>query len=388
MPTATSSSALQDEYQLMLWDVPSFKTYKLPKPKTIKGVSLFSGAGGMDVGFENAGVNVVLANEWSQYACDTYEANHPDTKLLRGDVKDYLDSFNRGCADIVFGGPPCQGFSVAGKMNPDDERSQLIWTFLDVVERVHPSLFVMENVKALGTLDKWKHIRESFIERARSLGYCCHYYILNASDFGVSQNRERVFFIGSIKEYEPFAFERELNRQKRIPPTVRELLSTLPDAGSDENPLTCTAKITFAANPVMRRSPYAGMLFNGLGRPLKLDGISATLPASMGGNKTPIVDSFLLKDSNADDWVGNYHAKLWNKTSKAQFGAAPERLRRLTIVESAAIQSFPNNYKFRGSKSAIYTQIGNAVPCKLAECVANAVLRYLGKHLAAQTSRF
>lgn len=376
MPTATSNAVMHDEYQLVLWDISNIKTYKLTKPKTIRGISLFSGAGGMDVGFENAGIDVVLANEWAQYACDTYEANHPNTKLLRGDIKSYLDNFSLGCADIVFGGPPCQGFSVAGKMNPDDERSQLIWSFLDVVERVRPSLFVMENVKALGTLDKWKHVREGFIERARSLGYCCHYYLLNASDFGVSQNRERVFFIGSLKEYEPITFQRELNRQKHNPLSVRQLLSTLPDAGTDGNPITCTAKITFAANPVMRKSPYAGMLFNGLGRPIKLDGISATLPASMGGNKTPIIDSYLLKDTNADDWVVDYHAKLWDKTLKAQFGSAPDRLRRLTIVESAAIQSFPNNYKFCGSKSAIYTQIGNAVPCKLAESVASAVLRY------------
>lgn len=376
MPTATSNAVLQEAHQLMLWEILPTTTHKFPKPAIVEGISLFSGAGGMDVGFENAGVRVVLANELMQYACDTYEANHPNTTLLRGDLKNYMAEFTEGCADVVFGGPPCQGFSVAGKMNPDDERSKLIWSFLDVVERVHPSLFIMENVKALGTLDKWKPIRDSFLDKARSLGYCCHYYVLNASDFGVSQNRERVFFVGSLKEYEPFAFQRELDKKRKKPLTVRQLLSRLPDAGSEGNPLTCTAKITFAANPVMRKSPYAGMLFNGLGRPIKLDGISATLPASMGGNKTPIIDSLLLEDSRSDDWVVDYHSKLWENTIKAQFGLAPERLRRLTIVESAAIQSFPSDYIFRGSKSAIYTQIGNAVPCRLAESVATAALNF------------
>jgi DNA (cytosine-5)-methyltransferase 1 len=126
----------------------------------------------------------------------------------------------------------------------------------------------------------------------------------------------------------------------------------------------------------MRKSPYAGMIFNGMGRPLNLEAVSATLPASMGGNKTPIVDSNLLEDPDAPDWISEYHAKLREGTEEASFTPAPEHLRRLTIVESAAIQSFPLDYKFCGTKSAVYTQIGNAVPCKLAECVAEAILKY------------
>jgi DNA (cytosine-5)-methyltransferase 1 len=118
------------------------------------------------------------------------------------------------------------------------------------------------------------------------------------------------------------------------------------------------------------------MLFNGMGRPLNLDAVSTTLPASMGGNKTPIVDSNLLENPDATDWVSEYHAKLLNNAGQAQFAPAPKQLRRLTIVESAAIQSFPPDYKFCGTKSAVYTQIGNAVPCKLAQRVAEAVLKF------------
>lgn len=376
MLTMKNIDDLQIENQLMLWEIQEGVVYKHKMPKDVRGISLFTGAGGMDVGFKNAGINIILANELVQYACDTYEANHPDTKLLRGDIKDFMDEFTEGCAEIVFGGPPCQGFSVAGKMDPNDERSQLIWTFLDVIERVRPKVFVMENVKALGTLEKWKPVRDRYLERTRALGYCCHFFVINSSDFGVSQNRERVFFIGSQNEYEPAAFLLELNKQKKKPLSLRQLLSSLPAAGSDKNPLTCTAKITLAANPVLRKSPYAGMLFNGLGRPLNLDGVSATLPASMGGNKTPIIDSKLLEDPNAYDWVVDYHSKLWSKLIEPKFGPAPERLRRLTILEAAAIQSFPPDYKFCGSKSAIYTQIGNAVPCKMAESVAKAVINF------------
>jgi len=344
----------------------------------LRGISLFTGAGGMDVGFKQAGIDIVLANELDPYACDTYEANHPSTKLLRGDVNNFFDVFREQTnIDIVFGGPPCQGFSVAGKMNPEDERSQLIWTFLDVVNLIRPKVFVMENVKALGTLKKWENVRERYIDKAKSMGYCCHYIILNASDFGVSQNRERVFFIGCQKDYDINMLLKALNEKKQKPLPLRELLKQLPPAGSNDHPITCTARITLAANPVLRRSPYAGMIFNGLGRPLNLNAVSATLPASMGGNKTPIIDTKLLEDPNHHDWVVEYHTGLVNGSIKPSFKEAPSFLRRLTIKEAALIQSFPVNYEFKGTKSAIYTQIGNAVPCKLAKCLAEAVIEIL-----------
>jgi len=338
-------------------------------------VSLFTGAGGMDIGFENAGVKVICANELNKDACDTYAANHPEVKLIRGDLTEHMEDLKEFIGvDLVFGGPPCQGFSVAGKMDPNDARSQLIWRYLDVIELLKPKAFVMENVKALAKLEKWADVRKRYLDRVRELGYNCSYWVLNASDYGVPQNRERVFFVGTTGEFDLSAFEANLNSQRTEAPTLRELFGRLPEIGSEGNPHTCTAKITLAASPVMRKSPYAGMIFNGMGRPLNLDGVSATLPASMGGNKTPIVDDELLRNPEAVDWVKEYHGKLWRKEAEAEFGPAPERLRRISIVESAAIQTFPIDYKFCGSKSAIYTQIGNAVPCQLAQVVATAVI--------------
>ena len=124
----------------------------------------------------------------------------------------------------------------------------------------------------------------------------------------------------------------------------------------------------------MRKSPYAGMMFNGLGRPLNLDSVSATLPASMGGNKTPIVDDNLLENPKGHDWVSNYHSCLIKKEVEPSSTIAPKHLRRITIKEAALIQTFPLDYIFTGTKSAVYTQIGNAVPCKLAEAVAKSVI--------------
>lgn len=349
--------------------------------KRSTAVSLFTGAGGMDVGFERAGIRSVFANELMKEAADTYNANHPAGVMVNDDIYNVLPSLDeyKG-VDFVFGGPPCQGFSVAGKMDPNDERSKLIFTFLDVVEKVQPKAFVMENVKALGYIDKWEPVRNRYLERARALGYNCAPFILNATDYGVSQKRERVFFIGIRNNYDPF-FEGHMHgfieQQKHKAPVIRELLKSLGPAGTEKNPNTCTAKITFATSPVMRKSPYAGMYFNGQGRPINIDGYANTLPASMGGNKTPFVDEEYLYGEADEDWVVSYHKGLVEGTIEPQFEEAPSRLRRITIREAVKIQSFPDDYVFCGNKGKIYTQIGNAVPCKMAEAVAKAVIAYL-----------
>lgn len=348
---------------------------------SIRAVSLFTGAGGMDVGFERAGVSVVFANELMKEAAETYGANHNADVMINDDINNVMDRLKKlSRIDLVFGGPPCQGFSVAGKMDPDDERSKLIFTFLDVVEIVKPKVFVMENVKALGILDKWEPIRRKYLERTREMGYTCMPFILNATEYGVSQKRERVFFIGIKGNIDPsyeYHMRYFIEQQKSKAPSVKELLYSLGRAGTEQNPDTCTAKITFATHPVMRKSPYAGMYFNGQGRPIDVDGYANTLPASMGGNKTPFVDEEYLYGNAKNDWVVDYHKGLMDETIIPQFEEAPSRLRRITINEAARIQTFPDDYIWCGKKGSIYTQIGNAVPCKLAEAVAKAVLQYM-----------
>jgi DNA (cytosine-5)-methyltransferase 1 len=349
----------------------------------MNAVSLFTGAGGMDVGFRKVGVSVVWANELDSDAAKTYQKNHPNSLMREGDIKDLkseLHQFSKGTIDLVFGGPPCQGFSVAGKMDPNDERSKLIWEFLDAVKILRPKLFVMENVKALGELERWRHIRERIFNVASSIGYSVTAKVLNSADFGVPQKRERVFFIGFLNSDTGvfFHFNNEIDKQIKPRMILHNCLRRLPPAGSEGNPLTCTAKISLARSPIMRKSPYAGMLFNGLGRPLDLSNQSNTLPASMGGNKTPIIDDLLLNNPEADDWVKMYHRSLC-EGKKVEVPSVPAHLRRITICEAATIQTFPTDYKFAGEKSSIYRQIGNAVPCNLAASVAKAAIGVLNK---------
>lgn len=340
---------------------------------TFNAVSLFSGAGGMDVGMKDAGFTVLLANDLDPDACATYRANH-GAHMVEGSIHALSPLFDHLAAiDLVFGGPPCQGFSVAGKMDPSDARSQLMLTFFDSVMRIRPKAFICENVKAFAALQKWAEFRTDAVA-AVSSAYITKMVVLNASDFGVPQSRERMFLIGVDRARFPgdaLGFEKmideSLDEHRRAAEPLGDIIRRLGRPGTSGNFRTCSAKITYCKNPVMRRSPYAGMLFNGAGRPLSANGRSSTLPASMGGNKTPIVDDAEIFDGKSA-FVGEYHAKL-NAGEQPATGEVPGRLRRLTVDECLAIQTFPANYILTGPRSAQYRQIGNAVPCRLAEAV-------------------
>ncbi|RIH70554.1 DNA (cytosine-5-)-methyltransferase [Vibrio splendidus] len=341
---------------------------------------MFAGAGGMDVGVVNAGFTVIAASELDPHASNTYRHNHPDTTLIEGDINDETN-FEKLVAyediDLVVGGPPCQGFSVAGKMDKDDPRSQLVFSYCSVVERVKPKAFIMENVKALGSLAKFEDVREEIFKRMNKAGYNVTMNILNAKEFGVPQSRERVFFIGTKIEF-PTVEMAAFNKYRADAISLREAIIHFGRAGTTTNPNLTKAKITLAANPILRKSPYAGMLFNGQGRPLNPDAWSSTLPASMGGNRTPIIDEDHLYDGK-ESWVEEHHRNLMAGNLDPEYKQAPPRLRRLTIDEAAILQTFPENYSFLGPQSKVFSQIGNAVPCKLAEVVARVVLDSIDK---------
>jgi len=277
----------------------------------MKAISLFSGAGGLDLGFQKAGVTIIWANDFDKDACESYK-NNIGNHIVCGDIdnlKEQLVKFSNKI-DFIIGGPPCQGFSVAGKMDPYDPRSKHIWAFAEIVEKCQPKAFLIENVKALGKLKKWKPLREELLRVFRKAGYMTNYVILNACDFNVPQSRERVFFIGFKGNPSIIPdLEKMMEKYKVKSPTVREALKVLDRAGTGNNKGVVKAKITITPKPVLRKSPYAGMLFNGLGRPVKIDGYCATLPATMGGNKTPIIDEEELYNGK-ENWVIQYHAKL------------------------------------------------------------------------------
>lgn len=344
-------------------------------PKTVSSIqktaiSLFSGAGGMDIGFSRAGFDVLWANDYHQDACLTY-AENLGNHIVHGDINALLPSLKRfEGLDCVFGGPPCQGFSVAGYMDPNDERSKLVMSFMDVIEITRPSVFIMENVKSLGTLKKFAKVRAELVRRADALDYHSEFLILNSKDFSVPQSRERVFFIGLQHKNFTGLFADYISAFHKPSKSVRETIMPLGNAGSSRNLKTVKAKITLAQRPILRKSPYAGMLFNGQGRPVNPNGYSNTLPASMGGNRTPIIDERQLYDCEPA-WVEGYHAHLMRGGQPYHKDAAPSFLRRMTVDEAHLLQTFPESFQFVGRQSSVFKQIGNAVPCNLAEAVGN-----------------
>lgn len=345
-------------------------------------VSLYSGAGGLDLGFIAAGFRPVFSNDINADAMKTYAAAMDmiagrtgkafDHKVVTNDIRQVEDLPEKGCADLVIGGPPCQGFSVAGKMDPNDPRSRHVFDFLAMVERVEPKAFVMENVKALAMNKRWAGTISDIRQKAESIGYKTYLKVLDSSDYGVPQTRERMFLIGFRDAGIQYEYPKPTVERKVC---VADALRSLPALGMPGNDQVCKAKVTPAKDPVLRQSPFAGMLFNGQGRPMNMDRPAPTLPASMGGNRTPIVDQESL-ETGAAQWVEEYHEKLMSGGAVAQ--SIPVRLRRITVQEAAAIQSFPMDMPWCGTQSSRYRQIGNAVPPKMAYAVANSVGRALG----------
>jgi DNA (cytosine-5)-methyltransferase 1 len=199
--------------------------------------------------------------------------------------------------------------------------------------------------------------------RARALGYTTTLFLLNASHFEVPQARERMFLVG-IRGRDPLA---PIAVTANSPPSVRSALEALPEIGQSGNDGVCKAIITPAKQPVLRRSAFAGMLFNGQGRPLNLEVPALTLPASMGGNRTPIIDQQTL-ENGGEPWVVSYHRHL--QAGGKVIDTIPARLRRISVQEAMALQTFHLDWELAGTQSVQYRQIGNAVPTRLAYHVA------------------
>ncbi len=291
----------------------------------MKIVSLFSGAGGLDLGFQMAGHEIIWANDLYEDAVETYRHNLGEHVVCEDITK--IDLSEIPDCDIVIGGFPCQGFSVANmKRHVTDERNTLYRQLIRVIEGKKPKFFLAENVKGIMSLGKGE-IFKLILEEFTSLGYKVKYKLLNAADFGVPQTRQRVIIIGVRNdidfEYEyptPSHSKNGDNGTKKWV-GVEAALAEIPDPD--------------LPNDIYNHeySKYK-LSFNGyLGhRPLDPNKPAPTVTAR-GDNKGGVV---ILPHPNSE--------------------------RRMTCRELATIQSFPLTYRFSGNKSSVYRQIGNAVP--------------------------
>lgn len=354
--------------------------------------SLFSGAGGLDLGFEQAGFRTTLVVETNKDCCSTVSNNlSGDLTIVNGsvealsfmpDVPSLLHAFFRNSAgdnnfmipspDIVIGGPPCQAFSVAGRQDPSDPRGTMVGQFVRIVREVLPKAFVLENVTELLTSKRPLALAaRTSVLALQDAGYLVTTHILNAKDFGLPQSRKRVFFIGMrqpLPHLPASSTDRYMLHRRMAGEVLREI-------GRERRGVVPNARVVPAKNPILRKSPYSGLLFNGKGRVVELVGVSGTLPASMGGNRTPIIDDAELYDG-ADPWIVGYHYSLMTGGQPAT--EAPARLRRMTTVEAATFQGFPRDFRFSGNISDHFRQIGNAVPPPMARAIAMAVKEHMG----------
>ena len=307
--------------------------------KELTAVSLFCGAGGLDIGFENAGFKTIWANDFNEDACKTHQ-NWSDAEVYCGDISK-VDMSTIPQSDIILGGFPCQGFSLSGPRKIDDSRNTLYKHYVKLVRQNKPKAFIGENVKGLLTMGDGKII-EAIIEDFSNCGYDVYYKLVNAKNFGVPQDRERVIIVGFRKDLDIKDFSLPETNGKHT--TLGEALADLPPAKADE---VCDA-------------PYSSRYMS-RNRKRGWDDVSYTIPA-MAKQVTLWPGSPDMEKLDRDLW---------------KFGEGTTR--RLSWREAAAIQTFPKDLEFSGNLVSIYKQIGNAVPVKLAEAVAEYIKPYLDK---------
>lgn len=341
---------------------PVRKATTLVRVQRYTCIDLFAGAGGLSLGLKQAGFRCVLANEIDEFASQTFGANFPDAPLIMGDVQSIDFKAYRGNVDLVAGGPPCQPFSVAGLQKSHKDERNMIPQFVRAVREARPRAFLMENVPGLTTPRHRDYLRSVIVDLA-GLGYFVEGTVLDAASFGAPQHRRRLFLVGMRDALFDFPPATHGPGEKYPHVNARTVIgATPPDVPN-------RAIVTYARHPIMRPSPYAGMLVNGQGRPINLDRPSPTIPASAGGNRTHIVDY--------DGILLRYHSELLAGATP-RVGRVPG-VRRLTIRESARLQTFPDDFEFFGRRSSQYSQIGNAVPPLLAREIASAIARTLAR---------
>ncbi|HVM66523.1 MAG TPA: DNA cytosine methyltransferase [Acidimicrobiales bacterium] len=312
-------------------------------------LDVFAGAGGLSTGLAQAGFEIVAGAEWDPDACATFAAAHPRADVLEGDVTAMAFTSWRDHVDVVVGGPPCQPWSTGGKrLGTNDPRDG--WpSFLRVIHEVRPVAFLAENVSGFALGPRQRRF-DALREELARLGYAVGARVENAADHGAPQKRQRLVIVGTRGQ--PFEFP----RPRLGPGSWRSAGAVIAAAPRGEpNP----SVVTYARRPDLRPNPYDGHVFNGGGRPIDLTRPAPTLLASMGGNKTPWVDTLGV--------VPGYHAHLL-AGGRPRTGTVPGA-RRLTVEEAALLQTFPPGTRFCGTRSSRYRQVGNAVPPLLARVI-------------------
>ena len=325
--------------------------------KDLNYIDLFSGAGGISLGFDRKGFRNVFSVDIEPSFCETYKLNFPKHNLIQKNICDLSDKeisqlVEKKEIDVIVGGPPCQGFSIAGKIGRkflDDERNRLFKEFVRVVKTIKPKFFVMENVARLYNHNKGQ-TRKEIIADFENLGYKVDCKIINSVDYGVAQSRQRIIFVGNRINAKNIFPQKTAEK----PVTVKQVLEKYPK-------LTVSEKSNIPNHEAMAHS--AQMLE-------KMSYISD------GGNRTEIPEKIRPKSGD----VRKYIRYKSDEPSVCITGDMRkifhyEQNRALTVRELATLQSFPDDFVFKGTKISQQQQVGNAIPPKMAEAIAECIIQ-------------
>jgi DNA (cytosine-5)-methyltransferase 1 len=325
------------------------------KEKEYNFIEVCSGAGGLSTGFMNQGFKPILLNDFDKTCCKTLEKNHKDNKIIHGSFVD-IDYSEYKDVDIMMGGVPCQAFSQAGKrLGLEDARGNLLIEFIKIVKRVKPKVFLIENVKGLLTHESGNTFQGILDVLEEIDKYNIHYKVLNANDYGVAQKRERLIIIGVDKEIKK---EYKFPEKENYKPVLEDVLINVPESKGLE--------YSESKKRIMSMVPQGGCWVN-LPEEVQREYMKASY--NSGGGKRGIARRLSMKE-----------ACLTLTTSPCQKQTErchPIETRPLNIREYARIQSFPDTYEFMGTVTQQYKQIGNAVPVKLAEKLAQSIKKVL-----------
>lgn len=372
---------------------------------SLKMIDLFCGAGGLSLGFSQEGFITSLANDIQDCCVDTYAHNHPETPrdhIVLGDIKDVVKNLEKLLdgrnVDIVVGGPPCQGFSMANRQRLiDDPRNYLYKSYVEVVEKVRPKFFVMENVK--GMLSVAEQVKEDFL----NIGYSVECHVLNARNYGVPQNRERLIYIGNcigIDNEEIFSEIFALSES--IPEhnlgdalfALRELRASRIKNATETGSVESGYKIE--KNNITDTNEYISYINQGRtisvvsnhkarynnDRDIEIYGRMAQGDRSDDPKIADIMPYARRNDIFKDKYFKLENDKVCKTiTAHMKFDCNmyihPTQARGLTPREAARVQSYPDDYFFRGAYTKTYMQIGNSVPPLLGRAIAQVIKRYM-----------
>ncbi len=372
-------------------------------PKTM--IDLFAGCGGLSLGLEQAGFAAVYANEISPICANTYMNNISieREKFYIGDINELLKDVEAKrlsfqSIDLVCGGPPCQGFSMANRQRIiDDPRNVLYKSFLRFLQVINPRFFIMENVK--GMAKKVDEILDDF-RFALGMQYDIHYDILNAKSLGIPQNRERFFVIGNCIGADSKKIFDNIHDTKHINFVLRDAISDLPPLGrnqiknntSIENDTVgyFKRKHTYAKTgyyKYVNDDRHVEYLYNHKNRYNNERDVEifSLLPQGENSLHSSIMDIMPYKSRNGifkDKYFKlKYDDVCKTITSHMKFDCNmyihPTQARGLTAREAARVQTFPDDFMFTGPQNSWYMQIGNAVPVKMAKIIGGEILKCL-----------